>query len=369
MCVLFLSSENKINEQEKLLMQSLLKNSYPLVYACPENSNLATMANSYNIPFIEIPNSVYAQFFSIRKYLKTHKVTIVHALDQKALKVARYLKMVTKQDFEIAVSHHDPIDYNDPTLFKSPSYFAIQAFLTKKAQMIFVSSFELFNILQSKKIQNNKVKFLPYAIDLDEVFPKETPFQYFIKHDPNKRFVFLVDTLFEKDKGLELLFEALVNLKNSLTENDPIVEIHISGTGSLFHEFIDKAHELNIEYMFAFLGTIDKQVFYKNAHAMICPSNAGEGDYRSILNAWRASLPVICSDISVHTKLVVSGKSNQSALMFPRDCAQTLTQCMLEVIRNKSEYDDFIATGKSMLQSSQYENLEAKYTKAIHKYT
>lgn len=365
MSVLFFSSDNNINEQEKLLMQSLLKNSYPLIYACPENSPLATMANSSNIPFIEIPKSSIAQYSRVRSYLKKHKVTTIHALDKNAFKIARYLKMTLKQPLDLAVSHHTPIDYNAPNLFKDSSTYAIQAFLSKKAQILFVSSFELFNTLQSKKGPNSKLEFLPYAIDMDEVFPLETTPQYLIKHDPSKRFIFLIDTLLEKDKGFELLFEALSDFKQRLTEDDPIVEVHICGSGSLFNEFIDKIHELDIASMLAFFGNNDTQIFYKNSHAMICPSSAGEGDYRTILNGWRASLPVICSDISAHTKLVVSGRSKQSALMFPRDCAQTLTQCMLEVIRNKAEYNSLIATGKNMTQLSRYENLETKYAKTL----
>ena len=363
MSILFLNSENKINEQEKLLMQSLLNNSKSLIYACPENSSLAIMANSANIPFIEVPISFGLQLFSLRKYIKKNSITTIHVLDQKAFRIARYIKMTLGQSINIIVSHHDPIDCDDPKAFKAPSAYAIQAFLDRKVQKLFVSSFELYNVLQSKRSQKSNIGFLPYAIDMGDVFPVESPSQRIIKHDPDKRFVFIIDTELEKNSGLELLFEALVELKEQMTENDPVIEIHICGSGSLFQELIDKASELNVASGVAFLGSNDTHVFYKNAHAIICPASSGEGNYRSILNGWRASLPVICSDISVHTKLVVSGRSNQSALMFPRDSAQTLAQCMLEVIRNKSEYASLIATGKNMLQLSAYDNLESKYLK------
>lgn len=367
MSVLFLSSGNEIHEQEKLLMQSLSASSY-ILYACTKHSPLASMANFYEIPLMEIPKSLLGQFFALRAYFKKTRTTTIHVLDDKALKVARYVRMSIKQPLKIVVSHHSSIDISAPDPFLLPNAYAIRALLAKKAHVLFVSSPELFNTLQEKNLENNTLGLLPYSIDLSDAFPKILSAQTLKKPAPSKRFIFLVDTTLEKDSGIELLLEALAVLKENLPTKSPVVEVHICGTGSLFHELIDKAHELDVASMLAFFGDNDSQIFYKNSHAIICPASAGEGDFRTIINGWRASLPVITSDISVHTRLVLSGTSNQSALIFPRDNAEILAQCMLQIIRDKTVRENLNATGKSMLLISQHEDLGPKYLKLLRKY-
>ncbi len=366
MSILFLSSENKIHEQEQLLMQSLLKNSQTFLYACPENSSLACMANSNNIPFIEIPTTSLGQFFAVRRCIKNNRVHSIHVLDQSALKLARYIKMITKSSIKIIASVHDRIDIDAPKLYSEPHAFPIRALLAKKISVLFVSSPELFNALQKQDQRTAALSLLPYSIKLEDAFPENST-NTLIKPDPKERFIFLVDTLLESPCGVDLLLEALPYFKEHLKTDDPTAEFHICGVGSLFHELIEKAQELNVDSMFAFLGANDKNVFYKHAHALICPAISGEGDYRSILNGWKASLPVISSDLSVHTKLVLSGKSNQSALIFPRDSAEVLAQCMLQLLREQSVREELVATGKTMISISRYEELEAKYMKQLRK--
>lgn len=367
MSVLFLSSENTINEQEKLLMESLLKNSYTLLYACPENSPLMEMAASHGIPLMKIPKSLFWQFITLRAYLKKTRTTTLHVLDKNALKLAKYLKMSMRQSLKIVASHHEPTDITSLEPFSSPNDYAIQALLAKKVHLLMISSPELFNTLEKQEIAPNSLGLLPYSVDLEDVFPKETLVQNLSKTDPNQRFAFFLDIPLEAYSGVEVLFEALVNLKEYLTTKDPVIEVHICGTGSLISELIDKAHELDIASMLAFFGNNDSQIFYKNSHALICPSIEGEGDYRTIINGWRASLPAIVSDLSVHTKLVLSGRNNHSALIFPRDSAETLAQCMLQLIRNESVRAEICATGKTMLPVSRYEELGSKYLKLLRK--
>lgn len=366
MSVLFLSSGNEINDQEKLLMQSLCASSY-ILYACIEHSPLAAMAIAHNIPLMEIPKSLVRQFFTLRKYLKKTRTTTIHVLDEKALKVARYIRMSIKQPLKIVASYHCPININAPEPFLSPETYAIRALFAKKIHLLFISSPELFDTLQGEQLEYNTLGLLPYSIDLEEVFPKKTPAQTLKKPAPNKRFIFFVDTTLEEDSGMELLFEALAILKETLPAKFPVIEVHICGTGSLFHELIDKAHELDVASMLAFFGDHDSQVFYKNSHAIICPATAGEGDFRTILNGWRADLPVISSDLSVHTKLILSGRSDQSALIFPRDNAEVLAQCMLQVVSNRAVRSTLNETGKSMLLASRYEEIGAKYLKLLRK--
>lgn len=367
MSVLFLSSENVINEQEKLLMESLLKNSYTLLYACPDNSFLIEMAASHDIPFMKIPKSLFLQFFALRAYLKKTRTTTIHVLDNSAFRLAKYLKMSMRQSLKIVMSHHEPTEIASSEPFSSPNAYAIQAILAKKAHLLIISSPELFNTLKNEELAPNSLGLVPYSVNLEDIFPKETLVQNLSKTDPNVRFAFFLDTSLEAYSGIELLFDALVLLKEHLTNEDPVIEVHICGTGSLIGELIDRAHELDIAPMLAFFGDNDSQIFYKNSHALICPAIDGEGDYRAIINGWRASIPAIVSDLSVHTKLVLSGRSNQSALIYPRDSAEALAQCMLQLIRNESVRAGICSTGKTMLPISRYEELGAKYLKLLRK--
>lgn len=428
MSLLFLSSENMISEQDMLLLISITKASEPFVYACPEGSWLASMAQHNSVATLELPASFWKQFFTLRLYIgRLPKKTPVqiHVLDAEALKLAKWLRRSIGSSITIVASFHDPIRLKHTNPFatsqSSPpqeenntaeisscllprhrdNTNIIRDFLAKKITCLFVSSPELYRVLEGYNMPYNSLILLPFVQHSEDPnFLKHYFHDFYLsaklhkegkdassllhmslaKYDIKERFIFLVDTNIEEDSGLSILLQALTIIKEKILEAQnttsnkdylPLpkaIQVHICGAGSQFDKVLEEAKELEVEDMLAFFGDFDASLLYPNAHALLCLALAGEGNFRAILQAFRFSLPVVSSDISSHTKLLLTGKTQRSSLIFPRDNAQTLATSMLHIMTDFPLREELIIEGHEVLAKINYLDLAKQYQNALRKH-
>lgn len=429
MSVLFLSSENFISEQDMLLLLSFAKTSEPFVYVCPEGSWIASIAQHNSIATLELPQFFWKQFFTLRLYLrriqKNEKV-IIHVFDAKALKLAKWLCRSMRSSITLVASFHEPLRLSKAQPFSIPkddvqnhdesfqkkhvfsplraknidNTLIIREYLAKKIKCLYVSSPELHRVLETHNMPYNSLALLPYAYHTEEQDFMCQGFENFNaldessksisslsmtleNYDIKNRFIFLIDTDMEEESGLQVLLQALVIIKEKIvqaqsdkeasTDSHEVsllpkhVQVHICGTGAKFDEFVQEAIDLQIEDMLAFFGDFDASLLYKKAHALICPATSGEGNFRCIIKAFIESLPVVSSDISPHTKIVLTGKTQRCALIFPRDNAQTLANCMLHVMTDMPLRQELIQEGHEVLSKIDYLNLVDIYQTKLKK--
>ncbi|MFA6506551.1 MAG: glycosyltransferase family 4 protein [Treponemataceae bacterium] len=108
---------------------------------------------------------------------------------------------------------------------------------------------------------------------------------------------------FQEQKDHETLFRALAELK------DLDWSIDLVGDGPLFEQFKEMARELGIEDRVAFLGQrLDVPDLLDTADIFVL-STRWEGFPRSILEAMRASLPVVTSDVGGCKESVSEGET------------------------------------------------------------
>lgn len=445
MSVLFLSSENFISEQDMLLLLSFAKTPDPFVYACPEGSWVASVAQHNSIVTLELPPSFWKQFFTLRLYLKRlgkQESVQIHVFDAKAYRLAKWLRRASKTPVIIVASFHEPLRLSQSPLFShskedtkaktentpkrrvfSPlrpldidNTDILREFLAKKIKCLFVSSPELYRVLENQNIPYNSISLLTYAHNKHEPNFMSQAFEHFHsfeqnrtlssacsmnleKYDLKERFIFLIDTELEEESGIHILLQALAiikekHIKAARLNNDNLmqanltpehktkdnkndaknqnalprhIQVHICGTGSKFDDFVQEAKDLQIDDMLAFFGDFNAHLLYKNAHALICPATSGEGNFRCISKAFFESLPVISSDISPHTKIILTGKTQRCSLIFPRDNAETLATCMIHIMTDMPLREELIREGHEVLSKIDYSDLATMYQNVIKK--
>ncbi len=186
--------------------------------------------------------------------------------------------------------------------------------LFKKADKIFISSLDYAKSSKLSKylLDNNKIKEIPFGIDLEIFKPKishnhPTPLLQkateFVKH--------ITRRIIKKDghqllfvggldkahyfKGLNNLLQALALIKESNWTLD------IIGDGNLKKYYQNIASELNIEKKVKFRGRISQENLvrhYQSADILILPSiNSHEAFGLVLIEALACGLPVIASDL------------------------------------------------------------------------
>ncbi len=363
MSILFLGTEDNINEQDLCLMQALAKEETPFMYACSQNSSMVNALSSLDILVWEMPTSGWERFMVLKKIIKQKEISYVHVLDENAFNFAKKLKTFGRLKFKILAGHHGLINLNGSRSQIANTSFSIKAIFSKKITKLFVSSPSLYAFLQKFDSVQAHVTFLPFVPN-KMIFDQKS-FQCLAIPNPNERFIFLVDTEYEKDSGFDVLFQAIENLKN-LAKNYSF-EIRVLGQGSKLDEIMEKAESLDVLSLFSFFTNCDKSVFYASSHALICPAIDNEGNFHSIIRGWQANLPIISSDLSAYTKILLSGQGSQSAMIYPKDSPEVLAKSLLQIMQDEELRNNLVETGKKMLVDYDLSLLHKNYMQAVNR--
>jgi glycosyltransferase involved in cell wall biosynthesis len=207
----------------------------------------------------------------------------------------------------VVTYHHDPIFDNVLNEFSKIYLNFVTKKVLKKAQSVFVTSYDYaYNCMFGDFFNNNeKVKLLPNGVDL-EAFDK-----YASYHVPelnsdafNILFVGGLDPP-HYFKGLNFLLEAVAVL-----ENEEII-LTIVGEGELKEHFIKKASTLGISKKTHFKGRVSNQdllCYYFSSDLLVLPSIAQNEAFGMVLiEAMAASKPVIASNLPGVRSVVKDG--------------------------------------------------------------
>lgn len=152
------------------------------------------------------------------------------------------------------------------------------------------------SILKYKNV-NKSIEIIPNGVDVDK-FDK-------IKTEKTDKFKILYVGRLHPQKGLKYLIRAA----KKIIQNNPEVEFHLIGSGSLEQELRREVKETGLSDYFKFKGEVFNEDLireYKSSHLFVLPS-IYEGQPLTLLEAWAARLPVVATDVGGNRDFIRDG--------------------------------------------------------------
>lgn len=289
-----------------------------------------------NIPF----NS--KSVFNIRNFLKTYKPDIFHThlghADLIGLWAARSLPVKT---FCTMHNIYFKWDWRDHIIFFI--YFLLFKTVARECQVICISKIVTVHVLKTLKVSEKKIHLLYNGIP-EPLLKMSKQEARGIIGIPEEKFVLLFVGRLEKQKAVHILLNAV-----SKIEDIPNLHIEVIGTGSLMEEYKALVKELNIKNLVAFRGNIIKpEIYFLAADVFILPS-IFEGLGIVLLEAFRAKLPIIASNVEGPAELLENGKNG---ILFNSLDENDLVSKIKEVYNNINLRDKITVNGYKMYEEN-----------------
>lgn len=339
MGILFLTTQNSLHKQDENLLVSLKMQDFPMVFACLENSLTASFASSQSIHFFELTENSLAQFFRLKKCIKEEKITHIHVFDEKALRLALWLKKCFLFLKIVGSWHERTLTGGEPSIKKDNPY--LYALVRNKFDFFFCTSPEL-NYFLGKSNMQQKIGLLPFVPVL-----KQTR-SCLLKPEEKETYLFFVHSYCEQETDRQIAFEAFLNV---LAERENICLVMCFEKEGWVQSSLEYAQEQMLASKCVFIDKEFFETFYPLADCVLCCSTDGEGDYPMLFQAWAEEKVLIASDLSVHTKFVLAD-SNACALLYPRDDAAALSKCMLKAMQEKELCAELRRNGKNKVKNN-----------------
>ena len=319
---------NIINEQVKT-------HEVHLVYLKPINDLIHLLDKKVEIK--NIPLSLFT-ITNLKKYFKAKKPDIVHT----HLSHADILGSIANTSSKAKVFATIHSTKFKKTLLDNFIFFIYAiVFNLKKVNVISISKSVENVVFRKIHVKQNKSFLLYNALPPAKTHPQQ------IMTQQNKIRLLFVGRL-EKAKSLETLLLAINHIQKQRQTID--FKLTIVGEGSLRKNLEDLSKELKIQHVVDFVGAHQKtQVFYASADIFILPS-IWEGFGIVILEAFRAKLPVIASNIEGPSELI---RDNFNGLLFEKGNAIELASKITELVNDKNR--------REILAENGYKSFTEKY--------
>ncbi len=280
-----------------LLLRPWELNNYFLEKIAPYNfpSTIIPVANKKKEDGID-PFRIIRCINSFYHNLKTGNFHLVHShgyfADIISIIPAKLLKIP-----HVSTCHGFIFDGSKLNIYNHLDIFALR-FSTK----IIVVSNNLKKMLLDKSINENKVKVLRNAVDinlqsLDEICRAELRHKL---HFNNDRFLIGYVGRLSKEKGIHYLLEAASKAINRNIK----LSIAIIGDGPDKQFLIDRSKELKLDPYISFLGfQQEPQQYFKCFDAFVLPSIT-EGTPMALLEAMALGIPAIASSVGEIPKII-----------------------------------------------------------------
>lgn len=354
MSVLFLSTRNSLHFQSQNLLVSLKLKDVPFCFACPENSVNAGFASARSFCFWEFPKNSLVRFFAVKNYVKKNRITHIHVFDEEALKLARMVKKFVPGLCIAGDWHERVLDGTEQNLKKNNPY--LYAFVKGKFDVFFCTSPELASFLGKTFKLQNKLGVLPYI-------PEFTPSSSLLSKK-TQAFGFFLHSYCERESDMRIALDAVSGLVREETDRDLFFVFCLEKT-SCAEKVLALAEEYGVADKLVCADRDFFGVFYPLCGSVLCVSSDGEGDYSMIYRAWHDSKVLIASDLSVHTKFILSD-SMDCALLYPRDDSVSLCKCMQKVLQDKGLFEHLLCGGRQKAGQNLSDMLAREYLKKLN---
>lgn len=322
-----------------------------------ENGGITSSLKKNRLLWLLIPTFVFFQVLAIRKLLKSHKYSVIHAhwLIPQGL-AATFAKLTVSNSPPIICTGHgaDIFGLQGKVLSK------LKRWIIDHSAAVTVVSQSMKSYLQSElKVRPEKIKVIPMGTDLSNIFtPKEGM--------RNLGQIAFVGRLVEK-KGLKYLIQVIPSLVTKLEK----LNLIIAGSGPERAELEELVSNLNIEGNVTFVGAKNHREIadlYRSSEACIFPFvKASDGDMEGFglvtVEAMGCKCPVIVGDIPAVRDIVQDGKTG--LICKPTD-PEILTTTILRVLRSKDTSAELANAAYQFVQQNfSWEKIGDRYTQLI----
>lgn len=319
-----------------------------------KNNNRIEHLFNPSIKIIHIPLKI-SSHKKIRKYINQVMPDIVHThlghADLLGMWACRGLKLKLCCTMHNIWFKFSSIDYIIFAL-----YFIFFKTIAKKCKVICISKAVATHVEKKLGVKKNNIFLLYNAIpELTEKLSKiESKKQLMIAEG---QFIILFVGRLEKQKSVDTLLRAISILSPKIQE----IKCIILGDGSKREDLMFLASQLRIDEKIVFKGLVDGPEKYFSASDVFVLPSIFEGLGIVILEAFRAGLPVVASDIEGPKELIQDGVTGM--LFKPGDHVQ-LASIIHNIYINQSLKDTL---SKNSLNSFQEHFHIARYADEIQK--
>jgi glycosyltransferase involved in cell wall biosynthesis len=248
------------------------------------------------------------------------------------------------------------------TFFKKNSIDNIFFYLYRRLKNNLGSNWHIISISKSVEKQVlNKIKIHPENSHLlYNAIPSEKVETYKINsiNSKNKKIQILFIGRLTKAKSLETLIEAISILR------DENISLNIVGDGDLMEKLRDLSKEFEVENLVNFLGeskNVDQ--YYLDSDIFVLPS-IWEGFGIVILEAFRAKLAVIASNIDGPSELI---EDYHNGLLFKPKNALELSRKIKYLIDNESKRQEISENGLKTFENKYHIDTYVKQLNDLYK--
>jgi glycosyltransferase involved in cell wall biosynthesis len=278
------------------------------------------------------------KLFYFSRLLKKNRIQIVQTFFQDATifgvlaaKFARVNKIV--------------VSIRDMRFWATPFNVLAHRMATLLSDYILVNSFAIKKDLE-RCILSNKIQVIHNGIhDYNYSFDKKLKSKQLEKLEiaKGRPVVVMVSNCNRKVKRVDLLIESI-----PLIIKEMPVSFLVVGDGSFRTALERRAFELNIQSYIKFLGPVRNIDSILAISDIAVNTSDSEGLSNSIMEAMRASLPVVASDVAGNKELV---KNNVNGLLFTAGDSQDLATKILALLKNHILATRFGQNGRKFINS------------------
>ncbi len=303
-------------------------------------------------PFLQREISIkkdISAFLWIFLYLKKNKAELLYAHSSKCGVLSRIIGIISKTKVIFTVHGWSFYSYKG---IKKRCFIFLELLLYKlTGSIICVSNYD-YQVSKNLNFPISKTSIIHNSV------PEKKSSLKKIRKNKKKSKILMV-ARFDKQKNHMLLIKSLKNIKN--LDN---WELHFAGEGPLFNKIKNYVNYLGLENNIKFLGfNSEVDELYKNYDIFVLTSN-WEGFPITTIEAMRASLPVIVTDVGGSSEAVIN---NFNGFIIPPNDEKQLTLCLEKLINSKKLQQKFGANSYSMyLKLFSYDVFYSKTKKIIN---
>jgi glycosyltransferase involved in cell wall biosynthesis len=209
-------------------------------------------------------------------------------------------------------------------------------------------------VISAYGVDNEKIVIIPNGVNLD-MFSKQNR-KIFLSGDPAILFVGHVCW----GKGIDVLLEAMVNIRNSL----PNAKLHVVGTGLNGRAELENIKHIvkqkHLENQVIFHGAVPHSripYYYKSAALCVLPSRH-EGFPITMLEAMASGVPFISSDIASFQEIL---KNGENALFFKSEDAVSLSTAILRLCTDSTLREKIIQGASKTVADFGWDRIADRY--------
>lgn len=299
--------------------------------------------DNFSLPINEYDNHVLNFSFTRRNYAKMlwalsreirdYRPHILHAHHYDENLIASILRMCGKIPCYVNGHHYSDHIYFLANGLRRQALLTAESLCNRMATKIVVPSEEVSRILvQKQKVPANKVKVVPYGIDVDSYRPSspDAPNEIRSRYGLENKYVALTCCRINREKGLQYLLQAVSHFRDLEADAFRLV---IVGSGPHEEELRRMCHDLRIDEIVEFVGWQSQPLDWMAAADLVLIPSLCESFCQVLVEALALGKPVIMTPVGAGPEVI--GRNERGRLV-PKGDVDALAKAIEELLRDEN---------------------------------